>query len=223
MAERHAAAYRGVRERTAALMRSADPEELEQIAPATPEWRVRDVLAHLVGVTADVAAGRLDGVATDPWTAAQVDARRDRSVDALLAEWDELGPGFESTLVDVPPAIAGQAVFDAITHEQDIRHALGTPGARDCDAIAIAFDFCIDARETSGTPAVRVVHEAGEVVAGEGEPVAAITTTRFDYVRAVSGRRTADEITGFAWEGASDPALVFFGAIFTMRTEPLGE
>ena len=34
------------------------------IAPATPEWRVHDVLAHLVGVPADILAGRLDGVAS---------------------------------------------------------------------------------------------------------------------------------------------------------------
>ncbi|MGH8978133.1 MAG: maleylpyruvate isomerase family mycothiol-dependent enzyme [Acidimicrobiia bacterium] len=223
MTERHAEAYRGLRERTTALVRAAAPDALERTAPATPEWRVRDLLAHLVGVTADVAAGRLDGVATDAWTAAQVDARRDQSIDELLAEWDELGPGFETTLTAVPPAVAGQALFDAITHELDIRHALGEPGARDCDAIDLAFDFCIDTRVASGAPAVRVVHEAGEAVSGAGEPVAAVTTTRFDYVRAVSGRRTAEEITGYEWEGTADPGLVFFGAIFTMRTEPLGE
>ena len=69
MAERHATAYREVRERTSALVRdTAPPEAMEQVAPATPEWRVRDVLAHLVGVTADV----------DRRPARR---RRDRSVD----------------------------------------------------------------------------------------------------------------------------------------------
>ena len=73
MPEREAAAYRGVRERTTAMIKHAPADALEATAPATPKWRVRDVLAHLVGVTVDVAEGRIDGVATDPWTAAQVD------------------------------------------------------------------------------------------------------------------------------------------------------
>ena len=102
MPEREANAYHELRLRTSDLVRATDPDAMDAIAPATPEWRVRDLLAHLVGVTADAANGRLEGVATDPWTAAQVDARRDASIADLLAEWDDYGAQFEGALEALP-------------------------------------------------------------------------------------------------------------------------
>ncbi len=81
-------AYRALRERVSGLMRDADPAALDAIAPATPEWRVRDVLAHMVGVNTDIVTGTLDGVGTDPWTAVQVDTRRDVPIDEMLEEWE---------------------------------------------------------------------------------------------------------------------------------------
>lgn len=53
-----AAAYRALRERVSAMVAGAPNEQLQAIAPATPEWRVHDVIAHMVGVPADVLAGR---------------------------------------------------------------------------------------------------------------------------------------------------------------------
>ena len=62
-------AYRALRERVSELVRAADPTALDAVAPATPEWRVRDVFAHMVGVNSDIVSGTLAGVGTDPWTA----------------------------------------------------------------------------------------------------------------------------------------------------------
>ena len=47
------------------------------------------MLSHVAGIPDDVFAGRIDGVATDPWTAAQVERNRSLAVDDLLARWDE--------------------------------------------------------------------------------------------------------------------------------------
>ena len=135
---------------------------LDQIAPATPEWRVHDVLAHLVGVTDDVVNGRLDGIASDPWTAAQVDARRDRSVAELLAEWDERRAAVRDGARRRAARVGGQALFDAATHEHDLRHALGAPGARDCDAVAIAFEFCTDVAHCARASRAPHRHRAGD-------------------------------------------------------------
>src|SRR4029079_14005929 len=82
-------AYRGVRTRVTELELAASPEQCEAVAPATPDWRVHDVVAHLVGVPADILAGRLEGVTTDAWTEAQVAPRRELPTLALLAEWGE--------------------------------------------------------------------------------------------------------------------------------------
>src|SRR5262249_60108099 len=109
--------------------------------PAAPDWRVRDVVAHLSGVTADINAGNLDGVATDAWTARQVDARRDWSLDRLLEEWDTEAAKVEAVMATLPEVAMGQMTMDAATHEQDIRGGLERPGARDCDAGAIRLDW----------------------------------------------------------------------------------
>jgi hypothetical protein len=61
MTEQHATAYAELRGRVAGLVDDVDPSALEQPAPATPGWRVRDVLAHMIGVTDDVVHGRLEG------------------------------------------------------------------------------------------------------------------------------------------------------------------
>jgi uncharacterized protein (TIGR03083 family) len=223
MAEEHVEAYRAVRRRTSDLVREVPTDRMEEIAPATPEWRVRDVLAHMVGVCADAVEGRLDGVATDPWTAAQVDARRGVTVGAMLDEWERYGPQFEGALEVIPAVTASQAVFDAITHEQDIRHALGVPGARECDAIGIAFDFAARGRTFFELPAIRVVTDGDEVVSGAGDPVATLATSKFEFMRAVSGRRTAAEIAAYDWEGVVEPDVLIAAPIFTMRAAPLHE
>ena len=127
-------AYAGVRERTGALVRAASPEQLAAVAPATPEWTVKDILGHMVGVPTDVLAGRMDGVATDAWTEAQVERYRDVDVETVLAEWDEASATVEPMIADFG-VMAGQAVLDVVTHEHDVRHALDAAGARDSDAV----------------------------------------------------------------------------------------
>jgi uncharacterized protein (TIGR03083 family) len=224
MPEADAAAYAGVRRRVSALVSGADAPALEAMTPATPAWRVRDALAHMIGVCDDVVAGRLEGITSDAWTGAQVDARRDVPVLDLLAEWDECGAEFVQLLVNGPPVMTGQAVYDAATHEHDIRHALGASGARDSDAIAVAWQWLVDVRTSSGAPAIHFVTDCGDDVAGVGEPVLTVRAPRFELFRATTGRRSRSEMEAYGWEPAPDfDALVGTGPLFTIRAEPLGE
>ena len=223
MSPSHGAAYRDVRARVAGLISSTDAREFEQPSPATPAWRVHDVLSHLIGVSDDVGHGRLEGVATDAWTAAQVEPRRDRSAAELLAEWEEHAPQFETLLDSAPPEISGQALFDAATHEHDIRRALGAPGARDSDAILIGWAWLVHTRTRAGGPALCFVTEEGEQIAGTGEPLARIEASRFELMRAVTGRRSAGEIAKYGWDREPNPELLLGAPIFRLRDEPLAE
>ena len=56
----HATAYRGVRQRVTELIAPLG-DVRDRPCPATPAWSVHDVLAHMVGVCDDVAAGRQIG------------------------------------------------------------------------------------------------------------------------------------------------------------------
>jgi uncharacterized protein (TIGR03083 family) len=214
----YAQAYREARGRVSALVQDAGDERLETIAPATPEWRVKDIVAHLTGVTADITSGNLAGVATDAWTAKQVDDRRDRTIVQLLDEWDEKGTAVEAMVPQFPEAAAAQMLGDAATHEHDIRGALGAFGARDSDAIAIGFEWM-----TKGIAApLRLETDAGTFITGDGEPEATVRADRFELFRAMTGRRSLDQIRAYAWDGDLRPEALVLG-IFTARPEPLVE
>ena len=223
MSESHATAYRALRARVTDVIRRADASALAGPAPATPGWRAHDVVAHLVGVPDDVVNGRLEGIATDPWTQAQVDKRVDSAPADLLREWEESGPAFEALLAAAPAEIAGQAIFDAATHEHDLRHAVGAPGARESDAISVAWEWIVDARTRGGGHALCFVVDGDEQVAGTGEVVARIEAPRFEFFRAVAGRRSAAEIELYKWDRDPDPSLLLAAEIFSLRDAPLGE
>lgn len=216
----YADAYRSLRERVTALLGSVDAGACDALAPATPEWRVRDVLAHMVGVNADILAGNLHGVATDPWTAAQVDTRRDTPVAAMLDEWNEISPAVE----EIAPqfgAATGQWLFDACTHEHDIRQALGSPGARDSDAVVLSYEWATDrvddALRAGDRPGLVFHTEAGAKAIGTGDPCTGVHAARFEIVRALTGRRSRAQVEAYGWDG--DPRTEVFEllGIFTLR------
>lgn len=223
MSESHAAAYEAVRARVRAVVEAADPAALDRVVPATPAWRGRDVLAHMVGVTDDVVHNRLEGIASDAWTQAQVDARREVAPARMLDEWDEHAARFAELLAAAPAEIAGQALFDAATHEHDLRNAFGAAGARDSDAVRCGWDWILDARTRGGAPEICFATEEGEQLSGSGERAARVAATRFELFRAVSGRRTEAEIRLYGWDRDPDPALLLGAAIFSFAPASLGE
>ena len=221
----YATTYRALRTRVADLVRSCDDEQLERLAPAAPEWRVRDVLAHLSGITADVNVGNLDGVATDAWTARQVDTRRDWTIDRLLDEWDAEGAKVEAVMPTLPDAAMGQMMADAATHEHDMRGALDRPGARESDAIAIGFDWGVRTLAVNADPAdatISLETDAGTATVGTGARRIGVRADRFDVFRAMTGRRSLDQMRAFVWKDEVAPELLVF-PIFTPRPTPLVE
>jgi uncharacterized protein (TIGR03083 family) len=218
-------AYRGVRLRVTALVAASNEVAMGAIAPATPEWTVRDVLAHLVGVTADIVSGNLDGVGTDAWADAQVVARRDRDVRDLVREWSEHGPVVEELTGRFGRA-AGQLLSDATTHEHDVRGALGAPGARDSAAVALSFGFVglsLDEQLSRGGLGALVVHHDGATdILGTGAAVATLRVDEFEFVRALTGRRSLDQIAAFDWDGTFAPEHLVL-ARFVARPDPLVE
>jgi uncharacterized protein (TIGR03083 family) len=217
----YSTAYAGVRERTSALLRAATPEQLAATAPATPEWTVKDILGHMVGVPTDVLAGRTDGIATDAWTGAQVERYRAVDLEAVIAEWDEASATVEPMIADFG-VMAGQAILDVTTHEHDLRHALGVEGARDTDAVHIGSAWgaqWIGQRTAEGGHGtLRIETDLWSHTFGEGTPTTTLRTSAFELMRAATGRRSEAQIAAYEWDGPALTEVVVL-AIFSPRPE----
>ena len=220
--------YEGVRGRIVELVSPLEEAASIDVA-ACPGWSLHDLVAHLSGTCADVISGNLDGLATPRWTAAQVEARKDRPFAELLSEWNELGPQIAAMVDDFPPPYGPQAIGDLTVHEHDVRGALGRPGFRDSEGVAICTDFVIDQFVAPGITELGL--EALELRAGRriwlvgaGEPAGTVSTERFELFRALTGRRSPSQIRRFDWTVDPEPYLPIFGlAPFETRPTDLDE
>ena len=175
-----AAAYTSLRSRVVELARAQPADAADRPVPHCPAWTVGDLLAHMVGAPEDILAGRLDGVATDPWTQAQVDRHRGESLALLAETWMSTAEEFDVVLPMIPAPVNSQLVLDATTHEHDLRHALGVPGARDDLAVTVALGW--------------VLNTAEEASPGLAAQLVSSGLDDFDLLRACSGRRSREQV-----------------------------
>ena len=144
-------AYAETQGNLADLVRELPADRLATIVPASPDWDVKDVVAHVTGIAGDTAGGTIPPelnpveALTDPvqaerreaLTAEQVTSRRGRSIEEILEEWD----GHIEKLL---PMMRGETPFprqfpfadaivltDLAVHAQDVRGALEMPGDRE--------------------------------------------------------------------------------------------
>ncbi len=207
--------YAEGRDRIVGMVTGLSPEHAAAPVPTCPDWCVADVLAHLTGICADVLAGNTEGVATDPWTAAQVSARRGRDIDDLVAEWSETAPQVEALSAAFPLELGAQWIADLTTHEHDIRTAIEQPGARDSAGVEIGLDFLVVIGFQPSVAAHRL--PPIEIRTGDkawpatgGVTGAALEGGPFELFRALTGRRSAAQLRTLFWSVDPEPYLPAF-------------
>lgn len=199
--------YRTCRERITALVSAPGVDET-QVVPATPEWSVHDVIAHLSGITEDATSGNMVGAPGDVWTAAQVVRGKERSLDDLLTQWTTLAPLVEAVFSSPEGAPMLNGVFDVHTHEADLRNAFGM-------SADVPADFL-------GWAAAMFRSGFSSAVAAAGLPAVEVEASDFEWFRGRLGRRTVDEVCAYGWSADPTPYLdTFF--IFGRATQSLGE
>ena len=207
-------AYRELRLRVIDLLRDTGPEVAATRSRACPEWTVHDLVAHLTGECQDILDGNLDGVGTDPWTAAQVTRLADQGLQALLDDWAERGPGIDSIMPFFPGDAAAQLLFDVTTHEQDIRGAIDQPGGRDASSVVLGLGFLVRSLDAAiranGWPSLEINAEGHQWVLGEPPVVNRLEADLFTLMRSFGGRRSLDQIRALDWTGDPDPYLGLF-------------
>jgi uncharacterized protein (TIGR03083 family) len=193
--------YRDTRLRLTELLAGLDSAALAMPVPACPGWAVRDVAAHLTAVAEDAVAGRLAGIPAPEFTADQVIRLAGADVAEMLSRWADAAGTFEPVLdaFEVWPA-----VIDVASHEQDIRSAVGHPGARDCLAIRACTPWLLTWLRPS-VPLL-VVTEDAEYMTGGEQAELIVSTSRFEAFRWRMGRRSKAQLAAMTWSG--DPSAV---------------
>jgi uncharacterized protein (TIGR03083 family) len=200
--------YAEARARVVALVAEASPNDLATPVPGTPEWTVHGLLSHMVGCPVDMVAGRFEGAGSPEWTQRQVDERANFSLDQLLAEWDTVAPVLDTAIRG--GAVPSPASFDLITHESDLRGALGLPNTPDPLAVRFVADGfgarAYSVAANAGLPSLQLRATDSDWSIGEPGGVTA-AATEYEWARALSGRRSNAQVSGYDWSGDPAPYL----------------
>jgi uncharacterized protein (TIGR03083 family) len=214
--EEWTAAQRRVIELTEGL----DADRAALTVPACPAWTVRGLLSHMIGLGADVVRGDEPDDHNSTWTQRQVDERAGRDVPTLLAEWRALTEPLRAWMADH----GTRPLADVIIHEQDLRGALGVPGARDTPGLAAVRDRFVDrfAARLGGLPPIALVGQHWRWASGD-PPAVVLEADDFDLTRALLSRRSAHQLRTWTTRGDVTDHLAAFGALGQLPDTDLTE
>jgi uncharacterized protein (TIGR03083 family) len=187
-AEDVVSAYVELRDRMIALLQELPEDVATVMVPHCPDWTVQETVSHMVGVPEAIMMGDMDGVPGEAWTQRQVERHRGESLKDLADKWAAQGDQFLAVLPNIPQPVLSQLVFDVASHEQDVRCAVGRPGARDAATVAVGIGYIktlIDAREDLDV-----------------EVVSSWTVSDFDLFRSLAGRRSVEQIVAAGLDAA---------------------
>ncbi|WP_328361196.1 hypothetical protein OG976_09840 [Mycobacterium sp. NBC_00419] len=187
-----AAIWEATLERVDVLLRSLPDGCGNEPLPTVPGATVRDGVAHLARALAALGSAPL--TLPSPGTAQS-------ALTDLIADVDAAADSARPYLRD--PSVASALVTAITMAEHDLRTVVNTPGARDDVAIKVALDELAgrfsDRVSAAGLPALRVTVEQWGTIAGNGRATSCVVADRFEFVRAMAGRRSASEIRRWNW------------------------
>ncbi|MEM8923408.1 MAG: maleylpyruvate isomerase family mycothiol-dependent enzyme [Actinomycetota bacterium] len=175
------------------------------ITTACPDWSVKDVFAHLAGISTDIINGNTEGAATEAWADGHVADRRERGLDDVLAEWAESGAAVSEVMESMGEVFPFQLFVDQYTHEWDIRAAIGPDAAARPDLATYEeyFDTFVDAigtdGERRGLDRLELDVDGRRLIVGTGADVGTLPLSLFEFSRLTMGRRSTTQIAALPW------------------------
>lgn len=217
-----AAIYLAVRDRMCAVAGGMGPGEDEKIVPACPDWTVHDLLAHQTSMPAALLAGDMPTGDVNDWIQGLVDARRDRSIDELIAEWRADDAALGGLVANV-----GILVGDLVAHEGDLAGALGIAADRSAPESEALLPGALAGLQgpvtEAGLGAIEIRHGDRSWRTHDGEPGWSFEADPWEAFRALTSRRTADELRVMSHTGDVEPYLAILDAHLPLPVSSLGE
>ncbi|MET0188509.1 MAG: maleylpyruvate isomerase family mycothiol-dependent enzyme [Pseudonocardia sediminis] len=215
--------WTAAQQRVIALVGGRPAEETEVKVPACPDWTVRDLFSHMVGLGTDVVAGDEPDDHNETWTQKQVAARADHDVATLVAEWEATAEPLREWM----RANGTRPMGDVTIHEQDLRGALNEPGAQDTPALAALRETFVGRfeKKLGDLPPIALVGESWQWVSSGSVDDAAVLVraSDFDLARAVMSRRSANQLRSWTERGDVEPYLDAFAVLGGLPDSDLTE
>ena len=217
------AVYEQVRGEFAHLAAALAPERLDTVVPAAPDWAVRDVVAHVVGLAAALNAQDFpadDDEGGTVWAGRHVAARRERTIDELLTEWAAEAPSFAEGLRLFGYEFGCHFVADLVVHVHDVQAALELPPLVDPVVLAVALDHYCDHLSglLAGAGWGRLTvqsHDGEQWYLGAGAPRVAVAGSAYDLLRTLAARRSERQVRVLRWSGDVDGLVAFLRECWT--------
>jgi hypothetical protein len=229
-----AAAFSEIRASLTATLLELDDGAWRAPIPTRREWSVKDTVGMLTGFAQAIVDGCWTQDYSDSWADGGmrerlneifdgwVAARRESSMIEILAEWEAYAPRLQRMIAREDPFPPGTHPFTAWTYlwavvqnAHNVWTALGIGAKeRDGEATWLCLEtaiYWLDMRlQAKGLPALRLRAGEREWVVGDGIPVTTVTAPPFELFRALSGRRSMQQIQSFSWDGDAAGHLEVF-------------
>lgn len=204
--------YHSTRRRIAELVGGLSDDELGLVVPACPEWTVHDLVAHVVGTPEAIASGSVPSGDRHAWIEGVLEERRGVPASELLDRW-EACEAATSAVVDGGGSLL---LVDLVTHEHDLRGAVGQPGARGVPEVRAIVQLLLEhlAPAISQAGVGALVVDSGEVrwASQFVRPGCTIRVDPWEATRVLMSRRTADEVRALPMTGDIEHYLELLAA-----------
>lgn len=224
------ALYVDLRDEVIELTRDLPADDLARSVPLTPGWTIQEVVAHLCGLNADIAAGERTDLGSDEATQRQVSTRASDTIDEICDEWIGHADGMRALVAE--EAMWGfRLSADLVVHLHDVQHALGieidrespgsvagghTYGSRIVDRLVDVADTWVAIELPDGTRFEPASNPAGGMRSLE------LRATPYDVLRTITGRRSRAEVEALDWSDAPGDLLDVLSPYGPPRGEDAG-
>lgn len=204
--------YRAEREELLALASTLGEDQAGVKTSACPAWSIKDVYAHLAGISSDILVGNTEGAATEAWADGHVAARLEHSLAQVLDEWGTAGSGVSEIMDEAGELFPFQLFVDQWTHGWDIRAAIGdvaaaTPDMSTYEYFLDEFFANMQRRIPGDLPGLELSLAGRNFVMGNEPAIGTLDMSLFEYARISMGRRSRAQLDELPWpQAVSDPA-----------------